>query len=164
MSSSLRWIAVVAISVLTLACSGASPTSAPQQGPPQQYPPPVRPPVQPLPPPAATRAPAPYPFPVASAAPATANYPDPVDFEDAGVNPYVDPLHDRYSTFAMDVDTASYGVTRRFLQDGFMPDRDSVRLEEFVNTFDYGYTAPTDSAFAVNLDGGPTPFDRRFAR
>jgi Ca-activated chloride channel family protein len=103
-------------------------------------------------------APAPYPFPAASAAPATANYPGPVHFEDAGVNPYVDPLHDRYSTFAMDVDTASYGVTRRFLQDGFMPDRDSVRLEEFVNSFDYGYTAPTDSAFAVNLDGGPTPF------
>jgi len=119
----------------------------------------VRPPIQPLPPPPATQAPAPpFPFPGATTAPATANYPAPVGFEDAGVNPFVDPLRDRYSTFSMDVDTASYGVTRRFLQDGFMPDRDSVRLEEFVNSFDYGYTAPTDSAFAISVDGGPTPF------
>jgi Ca-activated chloride channel family protein len=101
--------------------------------------------------------PLPFPNPYPQPAP-TPDYPDPVDFEDAGVNPFVDPAHDPYSTFAMDVDTASYGVTRRFLQDGFMPDRDSVRLEEFVNAFDYGYTAPTDSAFAINIDGGPTPF------
>jgi Ca-activated chloride channel family protein len=70
----------------------------------------------------------------------------------------VDPLRDPFSTFAMDVDTASYGVTRRFLRDGFMPDRDSVRLEEFVNSFDYGYAPPSDSAFAIHVDGGPTPF------
>ena len=54
----------------------------------------------------------------------------------------------------MDVDTASYAVTRRFLEDGNMPDRDSVRLEEFVNSFDYGYRSPDDSAFAIHLDGG----------
>ena len=58
----------------------------------------------------------------------------------------------------MDVDTASYGVTRRFLHDGFRPDRDSVRLEEFVNNFDYGYEPPNDTAFAIHVDGGPTPF------
>lgn len=74
------------------------------------------------------------------------------------MNPFVDPLRDPFSTFAVDVDTASYGVTRRFLHDGFMPDRDSVRLEEFVNSFDYGYEPPTDSAFAIHVDGGPTPF------
>jgi Ca-activated chloride channel family protein len=88
----------------------------------------------------------------------TPNYVAPVDFQDAGVNPFVDPLRDPFSTFAMDVDTASYGVARRFLHDGFRPDRDSVRLEEFVNSFDYGYEAPSDTAFAIHIDGGPTPF------
>ncbi|HEV3484678.1 MAG TPA: von Willebrand factor type A domain-containing protein, partial [Vicinamibacterales bacterium] len=102
--------------------------------------------------------PAPVPFPPAPVPVATPNYPAPVNFEDAGVNPYVDPLRDPFSTFAMDVDTASYAVSRRFLNDGFLPDRDSVRLEEFVNNFDYGYAAPTESAFAVHVDGGPTPF------
>ena len=36
-----------------------------------------------------------------------------------------------------------------------MPDRDSVRLEEFVNSFDYGYEPPTDAAFAIHVDGAP---------
>lgn len=148
MSRSLRRIALVGVCLITVACTGASgPTGGPQQ--PQHPFPPVRPPVQPLPP-AATAAPAP---PVPGVP-----YPAPVDFEDAGVNPFVDPLRDPLSTFAMDVDTASYAVTRRFLNDGFMPERDSVRLEEFVNSFDYGYAGPSDSAFAVHVDGGPTPF------
>lgn len=82
----------------------------------------------------------------------------PPDFQNPGVNPFQDPNHDRYSTFAMDVDTASYSVTRHFLEDGSMPDPDSVRVEEFVNSFDYGYASPTDSAFAIHLDGGHTPF------
>jgi Ca-activated chloride channel family protein len=80
------------------------------------------------------------------------------DFSNPGVNPFQDPNVDRYSTFAMDVDTASYCVTRGFLENGQMPDRDSVRVEEFVNAFDYGYQPPSDSAFAIHLDGGHTPF------
>ena len=149
MSRSKKWIAMIAVCMVAVGCTGAaSPTGRPQ-APPQHPFPPVRPPVQPLPP-AATAAPAPP-------APGVP-YPEPVDFEDAGVNPLVDPLRDPLSTFAMDVDTAAYAVTRRFLQDGFMPDRDSVRLEEFVNSFDYDYAGPSDSAFAVHIDGGPTPF------
>jgi Ca-activated chloride channel family protein len=109
--------------------------------------------------PAAASAAPGYPIPIPQGPPAaTPNYPAPVDFHDAGVNPYVDPQRDRFSTFAMDVDTASYGVARRFLHDGFLPDRDSVRLEEFVNSFDYGYEPPLTSAFAIQVDGGPTPF------
>ncbi|HUR15985.1 MAG TPA: von Willebrand factor type A domain-containing protein, partial [Candidatus Limnocylindrales bacterium] len=91
-------------------------------------------------------------------APSSAPYPDPVDFQDVGVNPFVDPTRDPFSTFAMDVDTASYAVTRRFLEDGNMPDRDSVRLEEFVNSFNYDYRSPQDSAFAIHVEGAPAPF------
>src|SRR5689334_17097085 len=35
------------------------------------------------------------------------------DYKDYGVNPVVDPHQDRFSTFAVDVDTASYSIARR---------------------------------------------------
>jgi Ca-activated chloride channel family protein len=83
---------------------------------------------------------------------------DGVTFEDPGVNPYVDPDEDRVSTFALDVDTASYTIAQRYITDGNRPDPASVRVEEWVNAFDQGYRAPADDDFAVMVDGGPTPF------
>jgi Ca-activated chloride channel family protein len=83
---------------------------------------------------------------------------DGVTFDDPGTNPYVDADDDRESTFGLDVDTASYTIGRRFLDDGFLPDPDSVRVEEYVNFFDHDYPAPEDDAFALYADGGPTPF------
>ena len=46
------------------------------------------------------------------------------------------------STFSIDVDTASYAVVRSSLMAGALPPRDAVRVEEMVNYFPYGYTAP----------------------
>ena len=37
-------------------------------------------------------------------------------FEDYGVNNFIETSRDRISTFAVDVDTASYTVTRQYLQ------------------------------------------------
>ena len=79
-------------------------------------------------------------------------------FQHYGVNPFIDTEDDQFSTFAVDVDTASYTVARRFLDDGFLPDQNSVRVEEFVNYFDQGYEAPTGDAFAIHVDGSPSPF------
>ena len=79
-------------------------------------------------------------------------------FQSYGVNPFIDTEDDRYSTFAMDVDTASYVVTRTFLTDGYMPDRDSVRVEEFVNYFEQDYAAPDEGAFSITIDGSPSQF------
>lgn len=79
-------------------------------------------------------------------------------FDNHGVNPRVDTQDDALSTFAVDVDTGSYTIGRRWLTDGFVPDKDSVRVEEYVNFFDYGYQAPGDGVFAIHLEGGPTPF------
>ncbi len=112
------------------------------------------------PPPRATPAPAPprwEPTPAAWEPQPRLPYRD-VEFRDAGVNPFVDTERDALSTFAMDVDTASYGIARRFIDDGFLPPRDSVRLEEYVNRFDYGYRPPLDDVFAIHVDGAPTPF------
>ena len=79
-------------------------------------------------------------------------------FKHYGVNPFIDTEDDHLSTFAIDVDTASYTVARRFVQDRNMPDPDSVRVEEFVNYFDQGYERPTEAAFAIHVDGSPSPF------
>ena len=79
-------------------------------------------------------------------------------FKHYGVNPFIDTEDDHLSTFATDVDTASYSVARRFLRDGNMPVPDSVRVEEFVNYFDYGYESPAEGAFAIHIDGSPSRF------
>jgi Ca-activated chloride channel family protein len=58
----------------------------------------------------------------------------------------------------MDVDTASYTVTQRYLRDGHLPPSEAVRVEEFVNAFDYNYAPPADEAFAIHLEGAPSKF------
>ena len=83
---------------------------------------------------------------------------DGVTFQDPGVNPFIDPLKDNQSTFGLDVDTASYTVASRFVDDGNLPDPASVRVEEFVNYFDQGYAPPEHGDFAIHVDGGPSPF------
>ncbi|MFE5242037.1 MULTISPECIES: vWA domain-containing protein [unclassified Streptomyces] len=60
---------------------------------------------------------------------------------------------DYLSTFALDVDTASYGYARRTLGDGQLPSPDTVRPEEFVNSFRQGYRPPEGNGFSVSVDG-----------
>ncbi|HEX2141265.1 MAG TPA: von Willebrand factor type A domain-containing protein, partial [Candidatus Limnocylindria bacterium] len=84
-------------------------------------------------------------------------YPD-VFFDNPGVNPFVDTEDDALSTFALEVDTGSYTVARRFLTDGNLPDKDAIRVEEFVNYFPTGVPAPDGEAFAIHADAAVTPF------
>ncbi|MEA5078468.1 MAG: von Willebrand factor type A domain-containing protein, partial [Anaerolineaceae bacterium] len=79
-------------------------------------------------------------------------------FEDYGVNPGTSTRKDFLSTFALDVDTASYQITQSYINNGELPPMDAVRAEEFINSFDQGYTPPTTDPFAIYVDGGSTPF------
>ncbi|WP_395360684.1 von Willebrand factor type A domain-containing protein [Streptomyces sp. YH02] len=63
------------------------------------------------------------------------------------------PAPDYLSTFALDVDTASYGYARRTLAEGRLPEPSTVRPEEFVNSFRPDYPRPEDNGFSVTLDG-----------
>ena len=83
---------------------------------------------------------------------------DYVFFQAHGTNPFIDTEDDAFSTFGMDVDTASYSITRRYLRDGNLPPPEAVRVEEFVNAFDYNYTPPSDDTFAIHLEGAPSKF------
>lgn len=79
------------------------------------------------------------------------------EFQDYGVNPETDARYDHLSTFALDVDTASYSIARRYINDGMLPPFDAVRVEEFVNSFDQGYSAPRNATFTIYADGAPAP-------
>ncbi|MEU0167398.1 von Willebrand factor type A domain-containing protein [Streptomyces iakyrus] len=65
-----------------------------------------------------------------------------------------DPGH--LSTFALDVDTASYDYARCSLADGRLPDPSTVRPEEFVNSFRQDYERPDGDGFSVTVDGART--------
>ncbi|HPD46202.1 MAG TPA: von Willebrand factor type A domain-containing protein [Anaerohalosphaeraceae bacterium] len=74
------------------------------------------------------------------------------------VNPWVMTEQDRLSTFGLDVDTASYALCRRYIRGGFLPPAGAVRIEEFVNYFDYRYPQRSEPTFAVHAEGAPSPF------
>lgn len=63
-------------------------------------------------------------------------------------NDFLGVLQNPQSTFAIDVDTASYSNVRRMLNDGIAPPAGAVRIEEMINYFSYDYPQPT----------GPHPF------
>ena len=65
------------------------------------------------------------------------------------------------STFGLDVDTASYTTMRRYLMEmKRLPPKDSVRIEEYVNYFSYGYEGPTGNVpVAVACELGACPWN-----
>lgn len=83
---------------------------------------------------------------------------DAMFFKHYGVNPFIDVDEDRFSTFAVDVDTGSYTLARSYLERGALPEKDGVRIEEFLNYFDYGYPPPQDGAFRIHLAVAPSKF------
>ena len=87
-------------------------------------------------------------------------------FEAHAPNAFTDTREDPLSTFAVDVDTASYSLARRYLTQGSLPPPAAVRVEEFVNYFKYRYAPPEKGAFTVHLEGAPSPFapGRHFLR
>jgi len=74
-------------------------------------------------------------------------------------NPFVAVAQDPRSTFSVDVDTASYSIVRRFLNDGELPPRGAVRIEELINYFPYAYAPPEEGRpFAVHMDVAGCPW------
>ena len=83
-------------------------------------------------------------------------------FVDAGTSGFVPVAHDPLSTFALDVDTGSYTVARTLLDQGVLPPPASIRVEEWVNAFDFGDPAArgadvallTEQAFVPGSEDG----------
>ena len=99
--------------------------------------------------------------PYTMAAEATAGAePSSEQYTDYGKNPWVNTSEDRFSTFAADVDTASYTIARRkLMQENALPPAPSVRVEEWVNYFTYSFPAPqAGSPFSTVMEAAPHPF------
>jgi Ca-activated chloride channel family protein len=82
-------------------------------------------------------------------------------FSDITPNPLKVVAKDPVSTFSIDVDTASYAFVRNALNNGVLPQKDAVRVEEMINYFDYGYQAPENRSepFRANVSVMPTPWN-----
>lgn len=57
-------------------------------------------------------------------------------------NGFQTPFKNPLSTFSIDIDAASYSNVRRFINNGGLPPKDAVRVEEMINYFDYEYPQP----------------------
>lgn len=75
-------------------------------------------------------------------------------------NPFHDTAEHELPTFSVDVDTASYANVRRMIEDGFLPPRDAVRVEELINYFRYDYAAPgREHPIGVDLEVAGCPWN-----
>jgi Ca-activated chloride channel family protein len=74
-------------------------------------------------------------------------------------NPFLTVAQNPLSTFAADVDTASYSNVRRFLNQRRLPPKGAVRVEELVNYFPYRYAPPAgETPFAAHLEVASAPW------
>ena len=63
-------------------------------------------------------------------------------YTDYGENPFVSAGEDPVSTFGIDADGASYANMRGYLSDGYRIPPEAVRVEEFINYFNFDYPPP----------------------
>ena len=70
--------------------------------------------------------------------------------------------NDPLSTFSIDVDAASYSNMRRFINNGGLPPKDAVRIEEMINYFDYSYAQPKgDDPVNIVTEIGTAPWNNQ---
>ena len=63
------------------------------------------------------------------------------------INPFIDTNEDPLATFSVDVDTASYTIMRRNLNEGQLPDPNRIRVEEYINYFKFDYPTPSEDPY-----------------
>ena len=81
-------------------------------------------------------------------------------FEDYDRQPLIEAREDNVSTFSLDTDRTSFQLALNWAREGYAVDPASVRAEEWVNAFDYGYAAPTATdRFSITSDLIAHPLD-----
>ena len=75
-------------------------------------------------------------------------------------NDFIKTAEEATSTFAADVDTASYSNIRSYLNNGNVVPEDAVRIEEMINYFHYDYDEPKKKEpFSVNMEVDGCPWN-----
>ncbi|KDN12263.1 Von Willebrand factor type A domain protein [Snodgrassella communis] len=89
--------------------------------------------------------------------------PDSAQYKNYSDNPIKQVIAEPVSTFSLDMDTASYANSRRFISTGRMPHPDAVRVEEFINYFPEASNEKliplSDSPFAATYELTPSPWN-----
>ncbi len=82
-------------------------------------------------------------------------------YAEISTNPVYATADTPVSTFSVDVDTGAYSNARRFLTQGRLPPSDAVRVEEFINYFDYDYPRPAslEQPFSVHTELALAPWN-----
>ncbi len=89
-----------------------------------------------------------------------AGQPGTTTFQDTARQPLIATRDDAVSTFSLDTDRTSFQLALNWARAGYRVDPQSVRAEEWVNAFDYGYAAPrTGDRFAITSDLFAHPLD-----
>lgn len=90
------------------------------------------------------------------------NYtPNTESYSEINENGFKSPFKNPFSTFSIDVDAASYSNIRRFINNGQLPPKDAVKIEEMINYFDYDYDSPQGQhPFNVQHEVGKAPWNK----
>jgi Ca-activated chloride channel family protein len=81
-------------------------------------------------------------------------------YDDIVENEYLAVLNEPQSTFSIDVDGASYSDVRGAINRKVLPQKNAVRLEEFVNYFPYDYAEPTgEHPFSIQTEISACPWN-----
>jgi Ca-activated chloride channel family protein len=92
---------------------------------------------------------------------------DPRNFDTIVDNPFRRVEDYPLSTFSIDVDTAGYAMTRRYIEGNRLPPKSAIRIEELINYFDYDYLTPSPTEaggdgkpFAVHIETAAAPWNQ----
>lgn len=87
--------------------------------------------------------------------------PNSEEYEQLDENVFKESFKSPLSTFAVDVDAASYTNVRRFLSSMQVPPKDAVRVEEFINYFDYDYPSPENDPAKIYTELSNCPWNKK---
>ena len=77
----------------------------------------------------------------------------PTTFRDYAQAGWVWADQDNLSTFSLDTDRTSFQLALNWAENGYQIEPDSVRAEEWINAFNYGYDEPShEDAFGITTD------------
>ncbi|HVX49898.1 MAG TPA: VWA domain-containing protein [Chitinophagaceae bacterium] len=89
-------------------------------------------------------------------------HPNTEEYDTIIENRFCNVMQQPLSTFSIDVDEAAYSNIRRYINQGTLPPKNAVRIEEMLNYFDYHYTQPTDGTpFAVYTEIAECPWNMK---
>lgn len=81
-------------------------------------------------------------------------------FDEIVENEFIKVSEEPVSTFSIDADGASYSYMRRCITNGFLPNANSVRTEEFLNYFTFDYPEPeAGETIGINAEIGVCPWN-----